>query len=119
MEIKLKESFKWIAGIAVVFLVLAWVGRDNSQPQSLTSNGSPTTATLTEEDLGKNTFVNACVDEARGMSGARNYCICVWNDLRINYTVNELEKMGLELDRSGKVPANFQDSIDNCLYLVQ
>lgn len=60
-------------------------------------------------------FVDACAEE----SGYKSYCKCTWDDLRVDHSVGEIAKMGIEYDKTGEVPEVMVDSAMKCLDLVE
>lgn len=91
---------------SIVIGAFFWALAQN-QPSSV-----PTSSEITQEQLYKNTFIEGCLSEA---AGQRTYCECVWNDLRVTYTLSQISDISTRYNSTGLLPQQMQKSINNCL----
>lgn len=59
-------------------------------------------------------FTSGC--NKSGQYGA--YCGCVWQDLRSEYSIDQIVQMGNEYNQTEQLPQEMDQSINACAYLI-
>src|SRR4030042_3630926 len=117
IDIKLKESLKWLIAIIVVIVVVAWLTNkpDPAPVTPVSTSPLPMYQDPAYESTFKKYFVDGCLTEG----GNTSYCSCAWDELRTKFTITEIAEMGVEYGKGNNMSpateAAFDVAVEQCI----
>lgn len=69
---------------------------DEIERRATTTNSQP----LLSEAEAKQEFTSGCLQSGYGIDGIESYCSCLYTQLRLTYSINQLANMGLTYSES-------------------
>jgi len=107
-EVKMKT--RNIIILAVIIGAFFWLLARPSQPEQLTSRGTPVAATVTEAEAYERSFITGCMEEDATLS----LCQCIYDEFERLYTLEEQLIVAKEYEITNNFPPNLVDAAIMC-----